>query len=181
MHGYVPSPCLHTTVIAGAEQRHVIAAAPEHHLPIIPAPKSRGRTKNFVDPCDIAPLKKRRIQVCTHARIVGVTLARRALQYGCVSEVAAGSINITHASILQVDLLSPGERDKVLHKREKNKLAAEKCRVKRREKVQQIRFEYDECLEANEALEAELAKLKEEKELLQNLLENHHCVLKLKV
>ncbi len=81
---------------------------------------------------------------------------------------------------LQVDLLAPGDRDKVLHKREKNKLAAEKCRVKRREKVQQIRIEYDEYLEANEALEADLARLKEEKEMLQNLLENHHCVINMK-
>ena len=41
-------------------------------------------------------------------------------------------------------------------------------------------MEYDEFLEANEALEAELAKLKEEKEMLQNLLDNHQCVVKLK-
>lgn len=69
----------------------------------------------------------------------------------------------------------------MLHKREKNKLAAEKCRIKRREQVQQIRIEYDEYLEANEALEAELASLKEQKEMLQNLLENHDCLIKLKM
>lgn len=63
MHGYVPSPCMHTTVIAGADQRHAVAAPERQHIPVIPAPKSRGRAKNFVDPCDIAPLKKRRIQV----------------------------------------------------------------------------------------------------------------------
>lgn len=144
MHAYVPPPCMHTTVIAGTDRRHSgqAAATPERPLPTVAhasAPKSRARAKNFVDPCDIAPLKKRRIQV---------------------------------------ELLAPGEREKVLHKREKNKLAAEKCRVKRREKVQKIRIEYDDLLEANEALEAELAKLNEEKEMIQNLLDNHHCLLK---
>lgn len=68
----------------------------------------------------------------------------------------------------------------MLTKREKNKVAAEKCRVKRREKVQQIRAEYDDYLEANESLEAEIQRLEEEKQLLQELLEKHHCVIKLK-
>ena len=65
----------------------------------------------------------------------------------------------------------------MLHKREKNKVAAEKCRVKRRENVQRIRSDYDECLEASEELEAQIRSLKEEHQLLQQLLENHHCVL----
>ena len=73
-------------------------------------------------------------------------------------------------------MLSPDEREKVLHKREKNKLAAEKCRVKRRESVQRIRSEYDEVLEESEALEAEIKKLKEDRDMLQELLNNHTCV-----
>lgn len=77
-------------------------------------------------------------------------------------------------------MLSPDERDKVLHKREKNKVAAEKCRVKRREKVQQMRAEYDEFLEANEALESDIQRLRELKEQLEEIMENHHCVVKLK-
>ena len=78
-------------------------------------------------------------------------------------------------------MLSPDERGKVLNKREKNKVAAEKCRVKRREKVQQTRAEYEDYLEANESLEAEIRKLMEEKAMLQELLDNHNCVLKIKV
>lgn len=77
-------------------------------------------------------------------------------------------------------MLSPDERDKVLHKREKNKVAAEKCRVKRREKVQQMRAEYDEFLEANEALESDIQQLRELKEQLEEIMENHQCVVKLK-
>ena len=74
-------------------------------------------------------------------------------------------------------MLSPNERDKVLCKRERNKLAAEKCRVKRREKVQQTKAEYEHYLEANELLEAEIRKLTEEKVMLQELLHNHACIL----
>lgn len=77
-------------------------------------------------------------------------------------------------------MLSPDERDKVLHKREKNKKAAEKCRVKRREKVQQMRAEYDEFLEANEALESDIQQLRELKDQLEEIMESHHCVVKLK-
>lgn len=76
----------------------------------------------------------------------------------------------------QVDLLNPDERSKVLQKREKNKVAAEKCRVKRREKVEQTRSEYYDCQEANESLEAQIKQLREEKLMLQKLLDAHHCV-----
>ena len=85
----------------------------------------------------------------------------------------------SHASFLhlQLDLLSPDQRDRVIQKREKNKVAAEKCRVKRREKVQQIRAEYEDYLEANEELESQIRQLREEYHTLQEVLENHACVL----
>lgn len=59
IHQLAPSPSLNT-VDAGADQRRVVAA-PEGHPPVIPVLKLRER--NFVDPCAIAPLKKRRVQV----------------------------------------------------------------------------------------------------------------------
>lgn len=73
-------------------------------------------------------------------------------------------------------MLNPDERDKVLQKREKNKVAAEKCRVKRREKMHHVRIEYDEYLESNEALEKEIRKLQEERDNLERLLKQHNCV-----
>lgn len=79
---------------------------------------------------------------------------------------------------LQVELLSPDDRDKVLQKREKNKVAAEKCRIKRRDKVQQTRAEYNNFLEANETLEAEIRHLKEERQMLEDVLKGHVCTLK---
>lgn len=75
-------------------------------------------------------------------------------------------------------MLDPEEREKVLQKREKNKIAAEKCRIKRREKTMQTRAEYEDYLEANENLEAEVQRLKEQRQVLQDLLDNHHCVLR---
>ena len=73
-------------------------------------------------------------------------------------------------------LLSPDDRDKVLHKREKNKVAAEKCRVKRREQVHQTRAEYEDYLEANEKVDAEIRLLKEELQMLEDCLRGHKCV-----
>lgn len=75
-------------------------------------------------------------------------------------------------------MLNPDERDKVLQKREKNKVAAEKCRIKRRERMHHVRVEYEEYLEANEALEKEIRKLEEERDLLEQALKKHHCVQK---
>ena len=76
----------------------------------------------------------------------------------------------------QVDMLNPDERSKVLQKREKNKVAAEKCRIKRREKVEQTRAEFYNCQETNELLEAQIKQLKEERQMLQKLLDTHRCV-----
>lgn len=80
-------------------------------------------------------------------------------------------------SSLQLEMLSPDQRDRVLQKREKNKVAAEKCRVKRRERNQEIRAQYEDFLEANEELESQIRKLREEHRVLQELLENHSCIL----
>jgi hypothetical protein len=136
--------CLPTTVIAGQERQPV--CEPGHHqITVTPTatrtinPRQGRRNKTFVDPCEIAPLKKRRIQV---------------------------------------DMLNPDERDKVLQKREKNKVAAEKCRVKRREKMHNVRIEYEEYLESNEALQSEVKKLQEERDRLDQLLKHHHCTQK---
>lgn len=73
-------------------------------------------------------------------------------------------------------MLNPDERERVIAKREKNKTAAEKCRVKRKEKVQRVRSEYEDCVEENEALEAEVRKLREEYQIVRELFDSHKCV-----
>ena len=78
---------------------------------------------------------------------------------------------------LQLEALPPEQRDKIIQKREKNKVAAEKCRIKRRERNHEIRVQYEEYLVANEELESQIRKLREEQRVLQELLDNHSCVL----
>lgn len=73
--------------------------------------------------------------------------------------------------------MSPDDRDKVLQKREKNKVAAEKCRVKRRQKVHQTRSEYEGYLDVNDSLDADVRCLKEEKQMLEEALSDHKCCL----
>lgn len=67
-----PSSCMHTTVISGSSRsRQPVCAgpppliAPTISLPGTSSNSSSGKRsrKNYVDPCVIAPLKKRRIQV----------------------------------------------------------------------------------------------------------------------
>lgn len=77
---------------------------------------------------------------------------------------------------LQAELLCPSEKQKLLLKREKNKKAAEKCRVKRKEESMKIRQEYEEYLEANETLQSEIRKMANEKERLETILKDHNCV-----
>lgn len=77
---------------------------------------------------------------------------------------------------LQAELLCPAEKQKLLLKREKNKKAAEKCRVKRKEESIKVRQEYDEYLDATESLQSEIRKLAQEKERLETILKEHNCV-----
>ena len=65
-----PSSCMHTTVISGSSRRQPVCAGPPPLIaPTISLPGTSSSTsgkrsrKNYVDPCVIAPLKKRRIQV----------------------------------------------------------------------------------------------------------------------
>lgn len=77
---------------------------------------------------------------------------------------------------INAELLCPSEKQKLLMKREKNKKAAEKCRVKRKEESIKVRQEYDEYLDANESLQSEIRKLAQEKEKLETILKEHNCV-----
>lgn len=59
-------------------------------------------------------------------------------------------------------------------------MAAEKCRVKRREKVHETRGEYEGYLEVNESLDAEIRCLKEERQMLEEALSEHKCCLQIR-
>jgi len=62
-------------------------------------------------------------------------------------------------------------------RRERNKVAASRCRVKRKHHVRKLLKESDDLVRANGSLEAIIDKLQEEKHKLEGAIRNHHCHL----
>ncbi|XP_051500424.1 protein c-Fos-like isoform X2 [Myxocyprinus asiaticus] len=78
------------------------------------------------------------------------------------------------------DQLSPEEEERKRIRRERNKLAAAKCRNRRRELTNSLQAETDSLEEDKAALQSEIASLLKEKERLKHILSTHkpHCKLK---
>ncbi|XP_067274195.1 protein c-Fos isoform X2 [Pseudorasbora parva] len=77
------------------------------------------------------------------------------------------------------DQLSPEEEERKKIRRERNKLAAAKCRNRRRELTNSLQAETDNLEEDKAALQSEIANLLKEKERLELILSAHepHCKL----
>ncbi|XP_050995156.1 LOW QUALITY PROTEIN: protein c-Fos [Labeo rohita] len=77
------------------------------------------------------------------------------------------------------DQLSPEEEERKRIRRERNKLAAAKCRNRRRELTNSLQAETDSLEEDKAALQSEIASLLKEKERLELILSAHkpHCKL----
>ncbi|XP_036438383.1 proto-oncogene c-Fos isoform X2 [Colossoma macropomum] len=77
----------------------------------------------------------------------------------------------------QKEQLSPEEEERRRIRRERNKLAAAKCRNRRRELTDSLQAETDQLEEEKAALQAEISTLMKEKEQLELLLSTHnpHC------
>ncbi|KAM8914616.1 protein c-Fos-like [Spinachia spinachia] len=73
----------------------------------------------------------------------------------------------------KAEQLSPEEEEKKRIRRERNKMAAAKCRNRRRELTDTLQTETDELEEENAALETEIAELLKEKERLGFILATH--------
>ncbi|KAL5248918.1 hypothetical protein ACHWQZ_G017944 [Mnemiopsis leidyi] len=73
--------------------------------------------------------------------------------------------------------LTPEEEEKRKVRREKNKLAASKCRNKKREQVTNTKKEYDAVTQHNSHMEREIEKLKQERIRLEQTLKQHQCSL----
>jgi len=71
--------------------------------------------------------------------------------------------------------LTPEEEEKRKTRREKNKLAASKCRNKKREQVTNVKKEYDIVTQHNSHMEREIEKLKQERIKLEQTLKQHQC------
>ncbi|KAM9201228.1 fos-related antigen 2 isoform 1-T1 [Dugong dugon] len=78
-----------------------------------------------------------------------------------------------------VRLLSPEEEEKRRIRRERNKLAAAKCRNRRRELTEKLQAETEELEEEKSGLQKEIAELQKEKEKLEFMLVAHGPVCKI--
>ncbi|XP_015194330.2 fos-related antigen 1a [Lepisosteus oculatus] len=75
--------------------------------------------------------------------------------------------------------LSPEELERRRVRRERNKLAAAKCRNRRRELTETLQTETDELESAKSRLQKEIAELEKEKEKLELVLEAHRPICKI--
>ncbi|XP_078351363.1 uncharacterized protein LOC144636094 [Oculina patagonica] len=94
--------------------------------------------------------------------------------------VAQGLEGMPHleAKRPKVEVLSFEEEEKRRIRRERNKIAAFKCRQRRKEHMQKLQDESDELNSENSSLERELVALKAQKEQLEKMFRSHACVLK---
>jgi len=84
---------------------------------------------------------------------------------------------------VEEDLLDPEEDAKRKMRRNRNRLAAAKCRQKRLDQISELQVEVTNWERRNRSLEEEVAALREEKEELQYILAAHrtYCTLQVKV
>ncbi|KAM9294340.1 protein c-Fos [Gastrophryne carolinensis] len=79
----------------------------------------------------------------------------------------------------KVEQLSPEEEEKRRVRRERNKMAAAKCRNRRRELTDTLQAETDELEDQKSALQAEITSLLKEKEKLEFILAAHRPACKI--
>ncbi|XP_061699749.1 protein c-Fos-like [Syngnathoides biaculeatus] len=79
----------------------------------------------------------------------------------------------------KAEQLSPEEEEKKRIRRERNKMAAAKCRNRRRELTDTLQAETDKLEEEKASLETEIANLLKEKERLEFILATHKSVCQL--
>lgn len=78
----------------------------------------------------------------------------------------------------KIETLSFEEQEKRRIRRERNKVAAFKCRQRRKEHLQKLQEESDELDSEKSALERELLALKAQKEQLESMFQRHKCIMK---
>lgn len=81
---------------------------------------------------------------------------------------------------LRDDELTPQEYQKRCQRRARNREAALRCRTRRRERIEVLEKEVEECEAENRIVELEIADLQKELKNLKDLLENHVCHIDIK-
>lgn len=101
------------------------------------------------------------------------------LRYVIESKRAAHGLDCPKSDYRSKDFknqqLTPDEEQRRKLRRERNKVAASKCRMKRKEHVNTLRKASEELEAANSQLESEIAYLTAEREQLEMMLDAHVC------
>ncbi|XP_048586239.1 cyclic AMP-dependent transcription factor ATF-3 isoform X2 [Nematostella vectensis] len=106
------------------------------------------------------------------------------LRYVIESKRAANGLDcpkIEYNSSPQYEELTPEEETRRKVRRQRNKVAASKCRLKRREHVKNLLKASEELESANSKLESDIACLNAEKEQLERMLDAHKCISKAEI
>ncbi|XP_034546722.1 fos-related antigen 1a [Notolabrus celidotus] len=93
--------------------------------------------------------------------------------------IRAAAHNITSTRRRNDDHLSHDEMERRRVRRERNKLAAAKCRNRRRELTDTLQTETDELEDEKSRLQKEIAELQKEKDKLELVLEAHRPICKI--
>lgn len=78
---------------------------------------------------------------------------------------------------IDISKLDSKQVKRLMRRRERNKVAASKCRQKIKEKAACVRDQLRDTTAANERLRQEVETLRAEKAKLERILASHHCVL----
>lgn len=79
----------------------------------------------------------------------------------------------TTKKVCRIEQLTAEEEERRKLRRERNKLAAQKCRSKRQARVEQLEMESKILITKNETLKEQIEKLQAEKEMLCNMVKTH--------
>ncbi|XP_028398759.1 cyclic AMP-dependent transcription factor ATF-3-like [Dendronephthya gigantea] len=75
----------------------------------------------------------------------------------------------------KTDELTPEEEEKRKLRRERNKMAAFRCRQRRKQHIVELEQVTEQISNSNDDLEREIEDLKEQKEKLEEMLQSHSC------
>ncbi|CAB1339912.1 unnamed protein product [Coregonus sp. 'balchen'] len=89
------------------------------------------------------------------------------------------TVGNTHGRSRRSDQLNPAEEERRRLRRERNKMAAAKCRNHRKELTNQLQGETDELEKAQASLKTQVERLQEEREKLERMLVSHAPVCRL--
>uniref|UniRef100_UPI00398ECC4D fos-related antigen 1a n=1 Tax=Pristiophorus japonicus TaxID=55135 RepID=UPI00398ECC4D len=167
------------------------------------SPGSRNTQKYGVPPCGVGPqvpslttiTSSQDLQWMVQPTVITASasgLYPRAYPYPHLGPAyAPGSSGLSRPGVIRTaapalggrrrkeEVLSPEEEERKRLRRERNKVAAAKCRNRRRELTDWLQAETDQLEDEKSGLQKEIAELQKEKEKLEFVLEAHQPICKM--